>query len=386
MNKLLSCLFAVLFLASPSFAIYRAGMSYIRPGSEGSQYKRYGRWELRMRYIGLNGTVNCFVLVSDGVWKDGVRLSNPETGPWQEYDMEICGNNPDHISTTLHINHWRNEDFSTGRGGGFETYPGFNTEFHTWACEWTPDYVTWEVDGQVYRKSERIDGRIHDFQWPVGEPDAEPKEVIHDYDWIDMWSNDSLRCAFDVWECDGDLEGWCGDWDPANDGSAIFYCYFRHYIYTPDSGPDGSDFTLEFSEDYDGTSFDKSAWDDYGCELRGGFAVGAFGADYTGELPDDPGDINVSTAYAPYARMLKGDAYIEHKSGNITYGISKAGAVKLAMYDLNGRLVQTLVDSYKNSGDHTATCNMASIPAGTYVVSLKTPTAQEAKRIVTVSR
>jgi hypothetical protein len=299
--------------------------------------------------------------------------------------MEICGNNPDHISTTLHINHWRNEEFTTGRGGGFEPYEGFNEEFHTWGCEWTPDYVTWEVDGEIYRKSERIDGRIHDFQYPIWDSEGEIKEVVHDYDWIAMWSNDSLRCAFDVWECSGDLEGWCGLWDPANDGRAVFYCFFRHYIYTPGKGPGGSDFTLEFSEDYNGTEFDTTAWAPYGCVLDGGFAIGAFGADYTDELPVDPGDISY-TAGKPGALISGSSLKLEYKSGKLCYNLANACKTSLNLYDLNGRKMLTLVDSYQETGNHSISLDKASIPSGTYVVSLNIPGSMQTERIISVGR
>jgi hypothetical protein len=376
MKRLVLCLFAVVTLVTPSFPIYRAGMSYIRKGSEGSQYKRYGRWELRCRYMGLNGVVNCLVLVADGA-----EGSNPSTGPWQEYDMEICGNNPDHIQTVLHINRTGgNSEFTTGRGGGFDAYEGFNLEFHTFACEWTPEYVTWEVDGEVYRKSERIDGRIHDFQWPVGEPDSEPKEVVHDYDWIEMWANDSLRCAFDAWECSGDLEGWCGLWEPVNDGSAIFYCFFRHYIYTPGEGPNGSNFTLEFSEDYDGTELDTTVWAPYGCELRGGFAIGSFGAPYTDELPEDLGDVSrtVSKESVGFNASLQPG----FQSGVISYTLKSAGIVSLELYNMNGRLVRELENAYKTAGIHKVALNKNSIPSGSYVLNLKTYAGQFRNRVI----
>jgi hypothetical protein len=234
----------------------------------------------------------------------------------------------------------------------------------------------------VYYEARKEGSQLHYYKYSIYEPWEQTEELVSDYDWVSIWAKDSLRCAFDVWECT--IPDWCGNWSPDNNGSGIFFSYFNHYIYTPKEGPDGSDFTLEFSEDYNGTEFDETAWAPYGCELKGGFAIGSLGAPFTGDLPTDPGDI-------PNAAVNKGisgnnSSFLNYQSDRITYNNSVAGKVSLSIFDMNGRLIRALVNSDMDAGEYNLSIDKSSIPAGSYVLSLTTNAGHAAKRFITINR
>ena len=96
----------------------------------------YGRFEARIRFAPGEGVVSSFFL-----WKDG----SSSTTSWNELDFEkanaIC---------KLQTNIW------TGKGtqSSATNTPSFNicSDYHTYAFEWTPDYIAWLIDGAQVRK------------------------------------------------------------------------------------------------------------------------------------------------------------------------------------------------------------------------------------------
>jgi endo-1,3-1,4-beta-glycanase ExoK len=96
----------------------------------------YGRFEARLRFAPGEGVVSSFFL-----WKDG----SSSTTTWNELDFEK-------INSTCHLqtNIW------TGKGtqSAQLNTPTFNicSEYHTYAFEWTPDYIAWLIDGTQIRK------------------------------------------------------------------------------------------------------------------------------------------------------------------------------------------------------------------------------------------
>jgi hypothetical protein len=66
----------------------------------------------------------------------------------------------------------------------------------------------------------------------------------------------------------------------------------------------------------------------------------------------------------------------------IGFSIVKSNRVKLAVYDLLGREVQTLIDEYKQAGIHTAILNAAGLSSGVYFYILRAGEAVQAKPMV----
>ncbi len=64
----------------------------------------------------------------------------------------------------------------------------------------------------------------------------------------------------------------------------------------------------------------------------------------------------------------------------ITYTIGKAGYVKLSIYDSAGRLVQTLINQYQNSGKYSIRWNASGLASGIYYYRIQTPRFTEMKK------
>jgi hypothetical protein len=102
----------------------------------GSQAYFYGRFEARVRFAPGEGVVSSFFL-----WRDG----SSSTTSWNELDYEK-------INSTCHLqtNIW------TGKGtqSAMLNTPTSNicSDYHTYAFEWTPDYIAWLIDGTQVRK------------------------------------------------------------------------------------------------------------------------------------------------------------------------------------------------------------------------------------------
>jgi hypothetical protein len=363
---------AVALCAWAATAAPAAGMRCVHKGVAGNHYKQCGRFELRMRMLGTEGCVNCLILVND-------QSGSPESGSWQECDFEIVGGRPTSIETVAHV--FRHSNMYPGRHIIVPFHESVGENFHTWAFEWTPDHFAWEVDGRPLRRAElTAGGVIHDVAYSSVPPYEPVQEITQsDLDWITVWSNDNMRCAFDVWQCDN--PDWCGSWDPSNNGSAVFYSFYKYYAYTPGAGPNGSDFTLDFFDDFDGTSFDETAWEPYGCVLRDGFSIAVLnGSDYTGEIPHDPGE--VTSAHSAGALSPDGGAWMEYRSGAVHFGAGIPGRINLSIYDVRGRFIRTLIDTYSEAGSRTVSLKDFPISAGTYVVRMQAPDALTIQRAI----
>ena len=96
----------------------------------------YGRFEARLRFAPGEGVVSSFFL-----WKDG----SSATTSWNELDYEKIN-----ATCRLQTNIWtgtgtQSAQFTTAAADVCGTY-------HTYAFEWTPDYIAWIIDGTQVRK------------------------------------------------------------------------------------------------------------------------------------------------------------------------------------------------------------------------------------------
>ena len=96
----------------------------------------YGRFEARVRHAPGEGVVSSFFL-----WRDG----SSSTTSWNELDFEKINSD-----CRLQTNIW------TGKGtqSAVINTPSFNicNDYHTYAFEWTPDYIAWFIDGAQIRR------------------------------------------------------------------------------------------------------------------------------------------------------------------------------------------------------------------------------------------
>lgn len=96
----------------------------------------YGRFEARLQFAPGEGVVSSFFL-----WKDG----SSSTTSWNELDFEKTN-----ATCRLQTNIWT----GSGTQSAEVDTPTFNicSGYHTYAFEWTPDYIAWFIDGSQIRK------------------------------------------------------------------------------------------------------------------------------------------------------------------------------------------------------------------------------------------
>ena len=92
---------------------------------------QYGKFEARMKMAAASGTVSSMFL-----YQNGSEIADGR--PWVEVDIEVLGKNPNSFQSNI----------ITGKAGAQKTSekhhavsPAADQAFHTYALEWTPNYV-----------------------------------------------------------------------------------------------------------------------------------------------------------------------------------------------------------------------------------------------------
>jgi hypothetical protein len=132
---------------------------------------------------------------------------------WNEIDIEILGRYLNQVQYNIitqgQVNHVVTKILS------------FNPHqaFHVYAIEWTPDYVSWKVDGfEIYR-----------------EIDAHIQQLIY-----------AQKNMMNIWPSDN--SGWVGPFDPNILPVFAYYDWVKFYEYTPGTG---DNFTLQWIDNFD---------------------------------------------------------------------------------------------------------------------------------------
>ncbi len=251
-----SCLIAICCtamgsLASPAHAVSSAELYT-------SASFPYGRFEARVKLAGGDGVVGSYFL-----WKD---LSEMSDVFWNELDIETVWSDCEMFSNALYGLPEANHTQSHGTAGSW------CTEFHTYAYEWTPDYVAWFIDGVEVRRET-----------------GEDSTAFRD-------NADAMQLHFNVWPGDSTFGG---NFSP--DILPLFE-YINWVQYS--SWADG-EFTPEWREDFGGDSLPEgwltgtwgspkglSTHSPENVAFIGGYAVLSMTADdatgSTGAAPMDP--------------------------------------------------------------------------------------------------
>ena len=186
----------------------------------------YGKFEARMKMAAASGTVSSMFLYQNG-------SEQASAARWVEVDIEVLGKSPNSFQSNI----------ITGKAGAQVTSekhhnvnPAADQGFHTYGLEWTPDYVRWTVDGQEVRKAEK--GQSSD-----------PKNQV-----ANLIGTQGLR--FNLWSSES--ADWVGNFDESKLPLFQFINWVKVYKYTPGQGVGGSDFTLDWTDNFD--TFDGSRW------------------------------------------------------------------------------------------------------------------------------
>ncbi|WP_405332539.1 family 16 glycosylhydrolase [Fibrobacter sp.] len=185
----------------------------------------YGKYEARMKMAAASGTVSSMFLYQNG-------SEQASATRWVEVDIEVLGQKPNSFQSNI----------ITGKAGNQVTSekhhtvsPAADQGFHTYGIEWTPNYVRWTVDGVEVRKTEK---GVND----------EKNQVAN------LIGTQGLR--FNLWSSES--QAWVGAFDESKLPLFQFINWVKAYKYTPGQGPNGSDFTLDWADNFD--NFNGSRW------------------------------------------------------------------------------------------------------------------------------
>ena len=185
----------------------------------------YGKFEARMQMAAGSALVGSMFLYYDDSWEGQGK-------PWVEIDMEVLGKSPESFQSNIISGSLERKITSESH---HQMPVPANQAYHTYGMEWTPEYVAWFLDGVEVRRNQ------------VGQSD--PKNQVNT-----LTEAQSLR--FNLWS--SEVPAWVGPWDEGILPVHQFINWVKVYDYTPGQGPDGSDFTLNWTDDFD--TFDASRW------------------------------------------------------------------------------------------------------------------------------
>jgi endo-1,3-1,4-beta-glycanase ExoK len=252
MKSQLSLIFGAALALSPAHA------ATILNGAElfSQDTVRYGRWEMRIQFAATPGTVSSFF-----TYYNNSYLGQPE--PWREIDIEVIGKNSKSIQSNLitgnaatrvtsEQHHASETDLSQG--------------FHTYTLDWTPDSIVYRLDGRVIRKDLGTDAQVKDL--------ADRAQSYR----MNVWASTAT--------------GWVGVLDTTKLPVQQVINWITYSSFTPGRGPNGSDFTPVWTDDFN--TLDTRRWG------RGDWTFETNMADFT------PNNIKVSGGYLSLILSNKG--------------------------------------------------------------------------------
>lgn len=192
---------------------------------KGAEYRThdaflYGRFEVRMKSTPVEGVLSTFFTYFDGTPDDPWAMNK-----WNEIDLEVIGRYRHDVQfntitpgQTNHVSHiWTDFDPAD--------------DFHTYAFEWTPDYVSWYIDGVMVRK--QTGSHIQTI--------TRAQKIMMNT-WNPAYTN------------------WVGTMPVSALPAFTYYDWVSYAEYTPGKGTfgEGNNFTPSWKDDFD--SFDESRW------------------------------------------------------------------------------------------------------------------------------
>jgi len=321
---------------------------------------RYGRYEVNMRSAAGSGVLSSFFTYRD-FWSEGLNGSQH----WNEIDWEWLGNYDDKIQTNLIIqNSWDLPEL-------VDTGSDPHEDFHTYAIEWTPDYVSFFIDDELVRF-------VNNFY----------ADSMYHYQKIMM----------NIWQ--PTYVDWVGEFDSDILPVYAFYDWVKYYAYVPGSGNAGTDnnFILLWTDDFD--YFDPTRWEkathtfdnnnvdfiEQNVVFNYGYMILCMTTPGNTGYSGDP--LNIKVAEVPNSYFI-GNAYPNPFNHNITIPImiNKAGLVQHAIYDINGKIVTQGQKIYETVGTMNIhwdglTSQGKPAPAGAYFFKLDGNSESTAKKIL----
>jgi endo-1,3-1,4-beta-glycanase ExoK len=260
-GKMLSIFTFKLLMVVPLFSWAQSGAELYRTDGY-----RYGKFEASIQFAGGNGVISSFFL-----WKD---KSEQQDVYWNEIDIEKFGDDCSQFLSNLlyglpQSNHVVIVDTEADLCAGF----------HTYTIEWTPDRITWFVDGVQMRESTPEDAAVY----------MENAE-------------DGMQFRFNIWVGNAEFGGVL---DTAILPVHQYIDWVRYSEYTPGEGDEGTDFTLSWREDFD-------------SEVSGVWQRGNWASPYNLSI-HHPGNVNFQDGMAILSLTEEGkEAYLEESDADST--------------------------------------------------------------------
>lgn len=205
------------YLALTLSAVTLAGATEVvaKPYKGAELYSRqavlYGRMEMRMRMIRGSGLLSTFF-----TYKNGSEVAG---AAWEEIDIEVLGKNDAKGLQSNIIT--GNPSMTSERVHAAAS--SLADGYHTYTLEWTPEYVSWSLDGVVVRRTEG--GQVSSLISPQ-----------------------TLR--FNAWS--SETTSWVGAFDEAALPAYQFVNWIKYYRY------ENGQFVLDWTDEFD--TLDASRW------------------------------------------------------------------------------------------------------------------------------
>ena len=199
-----------------------SGAELLTHGSNG--LFKYGRFEARMQMASSPGTVSSMFLNYDNSYMGGGE-------PWEEIDIEVLGRNASQFQSNILSNSKENQHSSEDL---HPVNPAANAGYHTYTIVWTPEYVSWELDGTEIRRD--VSGVNKSKQGL-----EQVNTLVHE---------ESLR--FNLWLSGS--PGWVGDYNQCSFPQYQYINWIKVYSYDTQT----KQFTLKWKDNFD--TFNSSIW------------------------------------------------------------------------------------------------------------------------------
>ena len=321
---------------------------------------QYGRFEVRMKSAPGSGVISSFFTFHD-YWSEG----HTSSVYWNEIDLEWLGRYDDKVHTNLIIHdQWDLPDLS-------DVTFNPNEDFHTYAFEWTSEYIAFFVDDQLIR-------------------------------WVDNFYADSMyreqKIMMNIWQSTS--AGWAGSFSASTLPTYAFYDWVKYYLWVDGTGNAGTnnDFILMWEDHFDiwdTSRWEKAThtWDGNNADFIHNNVVFMSGymilclttpsaTGYNGEPLsvsdiEQPQTFQMDIAYPnPFNRKIV-----------ISISLSHAQSINLAIYNNRGKLIHTLVKESINAGKklftwNGLTDNGLAAPTGVYLVRLSSADHFKTQKII----
>lgn len=207
------------------FSLLLSGIAFGKPWKSAEmitqQSFKYGAFEARIRGAEGSGMITAFFLYKNGSEWAGAQ--------WQEQDFELFGKNGGFQTQVMTPGEPRTENV-TNHTAATDIWD----RYYTYRMEWTPTALSFYVDGKlVRRETDPVT-----YSKLLDPARAEPMNLR-----ISLWAGDF---------------GWSGAFDETMVPASVDVNWAQVSTYTPGTGPDGSDFTPLWKDDFN--SIDYSRW------------------------------------------------------------------------------------------------------------------------------